>query len=467
MKREKELIKNTIIIGFGTMLPKFASLITLPIITAKLTKADMGIYDLISTLIALFLPVVTLQIQTAAFRFLIECEDDNEDKRSIVSTMLWFIGIVSIIAVSFLFFVLKQFDITTRLLIACYFFIDIVLIMLQQVARGLHQNKLYSVSAIAVSFVNMLLVLLTVQIINYGLNGVLFSIAVASLVSIIIIVTRIRVWKYISLRCFSITKFKELLAYSWPMIPNSLSNWVMNLSDRLVIIGFLGIEANAVYSVANKIPNLFTSIQGTFVMAWQENASSASEDDDISTYYTKMFQSVFSILFAIMACLIAATPILFKILIRGDYSNAYYQMPILYIALLFSAISSFIGGIYVACKQTKSIGITTMIAAAINFVVIISLVKSIGIYAGSISTLVSFLCLAIFRMKNIRKFVYVRYDYKRIIIMCLILSLLSVTCYQRNNALNVINFVIAVSAALIFNKDIVVMILDKLFRKIS
>lgn len=69
MEREKALAKNTIIIGFGTFLPKVASIITLPIVTGSLTKAEYGTYDLLLTLISLVLPLATLQIQTAAFRF--------------------------------------------------------------------------------------------------------------------------------------------------------------------------------------------------------------------------------------------------------------------------------------------------------------------------------------------------------------------------------------------------------------
>ena len=42
MEREKALAKNTIIIGFGTFLPKVASIITLPIVTGSLTKAEYG-----------------------------------------------------------------------------------------------------------------------------------------------------------------------------------------------------------------------------------------------------------------------------------------------------------------------------------------------------------------------------------------------------------------------------------------
>ena len=275
-----------------------------------------------------------------------------------------------------------------------------------------------------------------------------------------------KVFQYIDFKHFSTKSLKSMLAYSWPMIPNSLSNWVMNLSDRVIITEIMGLEANAVYSVANKIPNLFTSIQGTFVMAWQENASIASKDDDIATYYSKMFDAVFCILFALMACLIAFTPLMFRILIRGDYDEAYYQMPILFIALLFSTVASFVGGIYVACKQTKSIGITTIVAACINFIVNISLIKLIGLYAGSISTLVSFLVLAIFRMINIRKFVDIRYKIIKLVGMTGILCVISFLCYQRSTILDVVNIVLALVLSCLFNKEVILELMGKLKKKI-
>lgn len=67
--------------------------------------------------------------------------------------------------------------------------------------------------------------------------------------------------------------------------------------------------------------------------------SLASKDSDADTYYAEMFDSIFGILVGIMALLIAATPILFWLLIRGDYKEAYYQMPILFMGMLFSSMA--------------------------------------------------------------------------------------------------------------------------------
>ena len=79
MSREGKLVKNTLVLSIGTFLPKAVSFITLPILTGYLTKAEYGTYDLITVLVALILPAATLQIQAAAFRFLIEVRDKIDD----------------------------------------------------------------------------------------------------------------------------------------------------------------------------------------------------------------------------------------------------------------------------------------------------------------------------------------------------------------------------------------------------
>ena len=84
MNKEKQLIKNTIILSIGTMLPKLAVFITLPIYTKYLTKEEYGIYDLIATIVSLIIPIITLQIQLAAFRHLIG-EKEIVNKKKIIT----------------------------------------------------------------------------------------------------------------------------------------------------------------------------------------------------------------------------------------------------------------------------------------------------------------------------------------------------------------------------------------------
>lgn len=467
MNREKALAKNTFIIAIGTFLPKFSSIITLPIITGGLTKAEMGTYDLISTLVSLFLPVATLQIQSAAFRFLIDVREDKKETKRIITNIISFILPTSLIALTILYLCLGNVSLVIRWLICLYFFSDILMLSTQQIVRGLSNNKLYSASSVTISFSNMLLIVLTISVGKQGLVGVLASITIATTIGLILLLVKGHILSRIDLSLLSRKTLLEMLSYSWPMIPNSLSNWVLSFSDRAVLTAFMGLEANAIYSVANKIPALFTTVQGTFVFAWQENASLASKDSDADTYYAEMFDSIFGILVGIMALLIAATPILFWLLIRGDYKEAYYQMPILFMGMLFSSMASFIGGIYVAHKKTRSVGVTTILAAACNLVIDLVFVHKIGIFAASISTLVSYVFLTIYRMVDVQKFQKVKFNTGRFCLLIALLVLMCAICWIDTVALNVLNIILGCIIAVVVNRKIMKSILLTLKNKMK
>lgn len=467
MNREKALAKNTFIIAIGTFLPKFSSIITLPIITGGLTKAEMGTYDLISTLVSLFLPVATLQIQSAAFRFLIDVREDEKETKRIITNIISFILPTSLIALTILYLCLGNVSLVIRWLICLYFFSDILMLSTQQIVRGLSNNKLYSASSVTISFSNMLLIVLTISVGKQGLVGVLASFTIATTIGLILLLVKGHILSRIDLSLLSRQTLLEMLSYSWPMIPNSLSNWVLSFSDRAVLTAFMGLEANAIYSVANKIPALFTTVQGTFVFAWQENASLASKDSDADTYYAEMFDSIFGILVGIMALLIAATPILFWLLIRGDYKEAYYQMPILFMGMLFSSMASFIGGIYVAHKKTRSVGVTTILAAACNLVIDLVFVHKIGIFAASISTLVSYVFLTIYRMVDVQKFQKVKFNTGRFCLLIALLVLMCAICWIDTVALNVLNIILGCIIAVVVNRKIMKSILLTLKNKMK
>ena len=150
MSREKELVKNTFILSIGRLMPKVFAFITLPILTAYLTKKEYGTYDLIATLVMLAIPVATLQIQTAAFRFLIDCRGDKEKSSEIVSNIFAVTIPVSLIVSIIVQFFFREWSMAIRIMIAVYFFLDTIHLTVAQVARGIGNNKAYSVSAIIV-----------------------------------------------------------------------------------------------------------------------------------------------------------------------------------------------------------------------------------------------------------------------------------------------------------------------------
>lgn len=454
MNREKSLVKNTVILALGTYLPKLTTIITLPILTGYLTKAEYGSYDLITTLVSLLLPAMTLQIQSAAFRFLISSRDNEKEITSVVTNIFSFTVPVSCIGLLITYFALgDSIDPLTKKLILLYFFSDIIYIGCGQITRGIGRNAIYASGAVVVSVVNMIGIVLSMLVFQAGLNGIVIGMLAGCVIGSALMFVRVRIFHYFDFKEFSIAKVGELLAYSWPMVPNALSNWVLSLSDRLVIIKFLGIETNAIYAVANKIPNLVKTFQGTFVSAWQENASLSVEDVDAKKYYSKMLDSINNIVLGLTAGLIAFTPFLFSVLIRGDYDEAYQQMSILYIGMYFSCMSSFLGGIYIAHMKTKSVGLTTLAAACCNLFIDLTTVNYIGLYAASVSTMVSYALLFLFRIFDIRKFQEITVNYLKMGGYFGLIVLMSVLVYFNNFQLNILNMVIGVLFATIINRE--------------
>ena len=459
-KREKNLLKNTFVLSLGTFLPKLTSIILIPILTGYLTKEEYGTYDLITTLVSLLLPAVTLQIQSAAFRFLINKRKDEKETNILITNILTFTTLVSILSLIILYFLLYKINYFIRFEIIIYFLLDITLISLRQISRGVGDNLGFAINSTVNSFIMLFFTFLGLVIFKLGISGVLIALIISSIISILTLTIKLKILKRISLKYISKIKIKELIKYSWPMVPNNLSNWVLALSDRIVITTVIGIEANAVYAVANKIPNIFKTFQATFINAWQENASLSVKDNDSSKYYSKIFDSIFGILFALMALLIAFSPILFKFLIKGEYGEAYFQMPILCIGIFFSSIASFIGGIYIAHMKTKNVGITTICAAICNLIIDLIFVKKIGIYAGSISTLVSYFILAIYRMQNVKSFQKISYNYFKIIFCSSILVLLSAFIYLKKTIFDILEIIIAVITSIFVNSTIIKSIIE-------
>lgn len=132
----------------------------------------------------------------------------------------------------------------------------------------------------------------------------------------------------------------------------------------------------------------------------------------------------------------------FLLLIRGDYKEAYYQMPILFMGMLFSSMASFIGGIYVAHKKTRSVGVTTILAAACNLMIDLVFVHKIGIFAASISTLVSYVFLTIYRMVDVQKFQKVKFNTGRFCLLIALLVLMCAICWVDTVVLNILNIIL-------------------------
>lgn len=460
--RNKELAINTVILGIGQLIPKFLAIVLLPLLTSYLTTEEYGNYDLILSIASLLIPVVTMQIQQAVFRYLLASKSD-ENKTLYVTGSLVYIGISSVVCYPIVYLILRLFkiDSLSAVLICLLFLSEALYSLLGQIVRGLGYNAKYSVSVVVYSAVNLAATAVMLMGFHLGLQGVIVSLTIGYLSSDLYMVLVSGMLAYFKLDEFSRKALKELLDFSMPIVPSSIALWVVNLSDRLIIINFMGAAANGIYAVANKIPSLYSTAYGIFNLAWTETASKVSDDGDPAEYYTKLFSGLFKFLIGVMLALIAVTPIIFKVLVKGDYGTAFFQVPILYFGIFFNSLVNFYSGIYIALKRTKQVGYSSVAGAAINALINIFLIGKIGLYAASISTAVSFLVIAVYRAVDLNKVIEIKYN-KREIVIGMSCFLVAAVCLNQSNMLKIATCFLF---AIVYNITQNIQIIKKIVRK--
>jgi O-antigen/teichoic acid export membrane protein len=465
--RNEKLVKNTIILGFGQFLPKLTALVTLPILTAALTTSEYGIYDLILTAQSLLMPLMTLQIQQGIFRKLIQ--KGTAGAKEIVSSAYFFLlasfAIWCPIIIIFFHFAFK-YSFAVTFFIYLFYLLYSLFDVFGQTVRGIGYNAKYSAGIVIYSVVNMILLLILYWMNRISVISVFSISVVAYAIACLYYLVSSKLYEDIKIADANKNTRKELLDYSIPMIPSSIALWVVNLSDRILVTIFLGTSLNGIYSVANRIPNLFASVYTVFNLAWTETAARVMDkDSDADQYYTNMFSVMFKFLSGAMLLLISISPLLFRILINEQFDEAFAQMPVLFMGVFFNCIVSFYGGIYVAKQQTKQVGISSAVGAILNIVINLSMIHNFGLYAASVSTVVSFAIIAVYRGWDIRKYVDLKYNSVEISFCLISMFVYSILCARRSVLINAIMFGVAIIWNLIFNRDMIIKMLTVVKRR--
>ena len=124
-----------------------------------------------------------------------------------------------------------------------------------------------------------------------------------------------------------------------------------------------------------------------------------------------------------------------------------------------------LGGIYIARKETKKVAQTTILGAILNLIIDLILIKFIGIWAAAISTMISYIFLAVYRYIDIKKSFNIIIDRKLYIISSILYVILTIIYSINNIFIDLIVFFI-ISIVLIWNyKDMIKSIFNRRGKK--
>ncbi|CUO14564.1 MATE efflux family protein [Turicibacter sanguinis] len=468
MKREKQLVKNTIIVAIGKICTQFISFFLLPLYTALLSAEEYGTVDLLNTYVSLLIPIIFLQIDQAIFRHLIDVRDNEKEKKVLIGTTIYIVILQSIIFLTFFVLIGNFINNNYKYFLATTIVASMFSNVLLQISRGLGDNTTYSEGSLVSGVGTIVLNVLLIVVFNLGAYGMLTATLISNILCALFVFLKKKIYKYMNKKYFNKEELKKLWKYSVPLVPNQLSWWIINGSDRTIVTYILGVSINGIYSAANKFSSICICLFGIFNMTWAESASMYINDEDSSEYFSNIMNVSIKLFTSLCVGIIAFMPFVFKLFITGkEYEGAYYQIPILMLATIFNIIVSLLGSVYVALKKSGEIAKTSIYSAIINIIINVCLIKFIGLYAASISTLLSYLAMSIYRYLDVQKYVKIKLDKKFILISIPTVIIICIFYYLKIIIFCVLGALLSVIFALFYNISFIKEIFKTIKNKIK
>lgn len=421
MNRGKKLFSDVLLFTLSNFGSKVLVFLLVPLYTSTLSTEEYGIADLMTVTIHLLFPLLTVGITEATLRFLLD-KDSKKDKILTISTAVIVISTL-LVSISLPIIIKIKPDLSNYgLFFLVMYFTSALNTCFSNYTRGIDRTKVFAIKGILYTALMLAFNILFLVVFKIGLEGYLLSIIISDVLTVIYMIIAAKEYKYFKLG-FDISLTKEMLKYSLPMIPTILAWWVMQVSDKYIVIAFSGIAVSGIYAVSYKIPSILSLITTIFNQAWQISAVKSYEDDDYKDFFKRVYKLFFVGSIALSSVLILSSQLLGKILFANDYYVAWHYVPFLVIAYLFSGLSGVMASAFTTIKKTSVLLYSTLAGAAFNIVFNFVFIPKYGAMAAATTTMLGFLLTFIIRECCLRKKCGMKLTYiKEILALLLILA---------------------------------------------
>lgn len=414
MNKYRYLLKNIGLLTIGNFATKILSFFLVPLYTSVLTTNEYGTYDLLNTTVSVLIPILTLNTADFALRFSLE---KKYDQNAVVTTG----ARITLVGSAILLFALVINNIFNLIpMVHRYSFFFFLMFFSQALsgimmsyARGTDHVASLSVSSVISSVITIACNIIFLIPLRMGLPGYFWANIIGPLFQSVYLVIRMKSWRDIRINGQYGKQRREMLRYSMPMIANSISWWVNNVSDRYMVTWFCGIAANGIYSVSTKIPAILNVFQGIFDQAWALSAVKDFDSKDESGFFTVTYNTYNGLMVIVCAFIIAFDRIMARFLYADNFYVAWRYVPFLTISIVFGAMAGYIGGFFTAVKESKTFAISTTIGAIANIILNFILIPFIGALGAALATAISYIIIWLIRLLQSKKYIVLRLNLLR------------------------------------------------------
>ncbi len=429
MNRNKELIRNILIFGIGTFGSKLIQFLLIPLYSIYLSTTDYSVSDTLTSTISLITPLLTIGITDGVLRFTI---GQTSHRKSILkfSMLVCICGTAILCAFVPLFNNLTEMFGSYGYLIPILYFTSSIKTMLAQYCKAIEKNISYALDGIISSLTLTTCSILLIAHYHMGVMGYILANIISRTISILYFVVLCKIPSTLNHAVIDRELTKELVAYSLPLMPNNISWWIIQMSDRYMLIFFCGAALNGLYSMAYKIPSIFNLIVSIFISAFgitamKECDSKNGDGKYDGSYFEQVYGQYLSLTFvAVVFIILLSRPLAFLIL-KKEFYNSWVYIPMLLCAYAVGNLQSFYGSIYGGIKKSKLVFLSTLFGALTNVLLNLILIPYIKAYGAAIATIASYIVVYVIRLHYIKKYVEMKHFEKKILASLIIMFLVS------------------------------------------
>jgi len=392
------LMRDTAIYGVSSIISRSIAFLVLPIYTRFFTPTEYGFIDLLNIIGAFVTFIATLEITQAVARFFPQTSSHRR-RRAIVSSAFLFAlggyGLFAVIALGIIWLqpgFYKSFAVTGRLatVMAVFSIVGMGLFyFLQSQLRWQLKAKEYAIVSTLVTAVTVALSLAATLVLHYRTAGVFGAQVVGYLIGCV------GAWIYtrdLYRLHFNRRIVAELLRFSWPLVPASISIYISQFADRFSIEVLMGPNDLGIFSVGYRI----ASIAALITIGIQ-----ASLTPLIYTHYRNPdFGSnlrVFGLAYVLGSTLLLLSlggfsHEIITIVSGARFWGASVVVTPLLLSILVSGATNLVPGLFIA-KKTPIIAWLQVAAALVNLAFNFVLIPILGIAGAAMATAVSALSL--------------------------------------------------------------------------
>lgn len=416
----KALAKNSVIYGLGNVTNKIAAIVLIPVLTHKLSLADVGFVAIIEMLDIFLVSIFMLGLGNTLFRYLPTLS--KEEQTPFIASVFWGQLLVNILILAvWLFYreaIMNFIGIPDRFR---YLFPLIIINSLITVigrfflALWRHQDKPKTFITLSLfQFIgNLSVAILLLMGLDLGVESVVYSKTIIYGLSALLTVAAIII-RFPSFPNW--TDFKKAARFGFPLIPMALVPPILTTSDRLFLNHFVTLDKIGIYSIGYKfgmLINIFlvTPLQTAWLplmFKMNTNDESKSTIRDLVYYFSFISAGILLFVTAFRSefIMILATP---------DYLPGAIFVPVIALAYLINGYRHFFMAGSALKDKTVGLGVAALSTIGVNVILNYFMIRSWGLWGAAIATVLSYLYFvsAIYIISE--KQIQFHWDWKRII----------------------------------------------------